>query len=259
MGGGTTVVKVRDANFDISGVGFNWSGYNDSTSSSGTQAVGTVTSNYKHTFLNALAGSYTISGNWEFRNETTVSSPNTTRFVSVNHAYGAKTLNTVFEIAAGSNVSLYGRTDGHMTVGIEYQSYDALPAKAINNGVITLESGKNLFGMTAMIEKYAYTSTSRRPLEESTLENKNKIIINSEDSIGIDFAQYTYSPTGRALTLYVGIGNIDINGQHNYGLRVPTVFDNQTNGTKYFDETLIDGSGGVIKVAGTENVGISLS
>ena len=259
VGGGTTVVKVRDANFDISGVGFNWSGYNDSTSSSGTQAVGTVTSNYKHTFLNALAGSYTISGNWEFRNETTVSSPNTTRFVSVNHAYGAKTLNTVFEIAAGSNVSLYGRTDGHMTVGIEYQSYDALPAKAINNGVITLESGKNLFGMTAMIEKYAYTSTSRRPLEESTLENKNKIIINSEDSIGIDFAQYTYSPTGRALTLYVGIGNIDINGQHNYGLRVPTVFDNQTNGTKYFDETLIDGSGGVIKVAGTENVGISLS
>ena len=259
VGGGTTVVKVRDANFDISGAGFNWNGYNDSTSSSGTQSVGTVSSNYKHTFLNALAGSYTISGNWEFRNETTVSSPNTTRFVSVNHAYGAKTLNTVFEITAGSNISLYGRTDGHMTVGIEYQSYDALPARAINNGVITLESGKNLFGMTAMIEKYAYTSTSRRPLEESTLENKNKIIINSEDSIGIDFAQYTYSPTGRALTLYVGIGNIDINGQHNYGLRVPTVFDNQANGTKYFDETLIDGSGGVIKVAGTENVGISLS
>ncbi|MDR2880201.1 MAG: transporter, partial [Fusobacteriales bacterium] len=57
----------------------------------------------------------------------------------------------------------------------------------------------------------------------------------------------------------MGIGNIDVNGQHNYGLRVPTVFDNQTNGTKYFDETLIDGSGGVIKVAGTENVGISLS
>ncbi len=259
VGGGTTVIKVRDANFDISGAGFNWNGYNDSTTASGTQGIGTVGSNYKHTFLNALAGSYTISGNWDFRNETTVSSPNTTRFVSVNHAYGAKTLNTVFEIAAGSNINLYGRTDGHMTVGIEYQSYDALPAKAINKGIITLQSGKNLFGMTAMIESYAYTSTVRQPLEGSTLENRNRIVINSEDSIGIDFAQYTYVATGRPLTLYVATGNIDINGQHNYGLRVPTVFDTQANGTNYFNETLIDGSGGVITVAGTENVGVSLS
>jgi hypothetical protein len=260
VGGGTTVIKVRNADFDISGVGFNWNGYNDSIiSASGTQNVGTVVSNYKHTFLNALAGSYTISGNWEFRNETTVASPNTTRFVSVNHAYGAKTLNTVFEIAAGSNVNLYGRADGHMTVGIEYQSYDALPAIAINNGVITLQSGKNLFGITAMIEKYAYTSTARRPLEESAIENRNRIIINSEDSIGIDFAQYSYSSGERPLTMYIGVGNIDINGQHNYGLRVPTVFDTQVNGPNYFNETLIDGSGGVITVAGTENVGVSLS
>ena len=163
-----------------------------------------------------------------------------------------------------------------MTVGIEYQSFDALPANVVNNGVITLKEGKNLFGMTIMIESYDtsscfYSSSGsptldascgtlvKKPLEESSIENKNKIVINSTESIGIDFAQYSYSPTGKPLTIYVGSGNIEVNGSKNYGIRVPGVFDTQVNGTEYFKETVIDGSGGTITVAGSENVGISLS
>jgi hypothetical protein len=114
------------------------------------------TNSYPYTFLNVLAGSSTLSGNWIYQNQTTGASPNTARFVSVNHAYGARHLNTEFHLAG--DTSIYGRSDGHMTVGIEYQAYDALSAKAIIDPgtTLTLESGKNLFGMTLMIESPYY-------------------------------------------------------------------------------------------------------
>ena len=299
--GTTTVTAIGTSQFSISGSGFNWSGYNDSTKKSGTAATGTYSmydNTYPYAFLNALAGSYTLSGNWEYKNQTTGASPNTTRFVSVNHAYGERHINSEFHL--DGNASLYGRSDGHMTVGIEYQSYDALNAKAIidSGSTLTLENGKNLFGMTLMIEKPYYrddytkipvdtkcTSGICRPMETlpiySTAENRGKIIINSQESIGIDFAKY-YVPSSdgsNPLTVYVKPGNIEINGSSNYGVRVPNIFDygnlgnayNLTsqlgtvtysgNGKEqnYYKETVIDGSGGMITVGGKQNVGISLS
>ena len=283
--GTTTITTLGSSQFSVAGSNFTWVGYNEPIKqATGTQtgqvAVGSYTMNgssFPYTFINALAGSYDVSGNWIFKNQTTnTTGSNTTRFASVNHAYGDRDKNTVFTINSGSNIDLYGRTDGFMTVGIEYQSFDALPANVVNNGVITLKEGKNLFGMTIMIESYDtsscfYSSSGsptldascgtlvKKPLEESSIENKNKIVINSTESIGIDFAQYSYSPTGKPLTIYVGSGNIEVNGSKNYGIRVPGVFDTQVNGTEYFKETVIDGSGGTITVAGSENVGISLS
>ena len=284
--GTTTITSLGTTQFSVGGSNFTWQGYNDGiTSLSGVVSTGTYTMNsssYPYTFLNALAGSYSINGNWEFRNQTTNPfvnnvNNNTARFISVNHAYGDRDKNTVFTIDNGTNIDLYGRTDGHLTVGIEYQSYDALPAKVINNGTITLKDGTNVFGMTIMIESYQYNSCLYRssssaahpdspciplvkvPLEESTVENRGKIVVNSSESIGIDFARYGYNDTGRPLTIYVGVGNIEINGSRNYGLRVPGVFEEYTNGKNYFNETVIDGSAGTITVGGIENVGVSLS
>ena len=200
LGGGTTVVKVRNNNYDISGAGFSWNGYNDGGSLSGTQGIGTVAIAYRQTFLNALAGSYTINGNWQFRDETTgTPTGNTARFVSVNHAYGARHLNTEFHLSG--NADIYGTTNGHMTVGIEHQSYDALSAKAIidSGSVLRLRDGENLFGMTLMIESPYYRNDftkipinttcgagTCRPMENlpiySTAENRGQIIIDSKKS-----------------------------------------------------------------------------
>ena len=301
ISGTTTVTSLGTSQFSITGSGFTWNGYNDSTTTSGTVTTGTYsmnTNSYPYTFLNVLAGSSTLSGNWIYRNQTTGASPNTARFVSVNHAYGARHLNTEFHLAG--DTSIYGRNDGHMTVGIEYQAYDALSAKAIidSGTTLTLESGKNLFGMTLMIESPYYrddftkipidttcASGICRPMENlpiySTAENRGKIVINSQESIGIDFAKYTVpsSDGSNPMAIYVKPGNIEINGSSNYGIRVPNIFDYgnlggaysrtsqlgtvvySSNGKEqnYFKETIIDGSGGMVTVGGSQNVGISLS
>ncbi|WP_147369684.1 autotransporter-associated N-terminal domain-containing protein, partial [Fusobacterium hwasookii] len=115
---------------------------------------------------------------------------------------------------------------------------------------------------------------------ESTLENKGTIKVNSIDSIGMDFAEYTFradlagtmyqsdnisgstpNPKGKlpaynnkgSLNIYARVGNIELNSedpdggvysgiQGSYGLRVPNIFKNADNSQVYYDETVIDGS-----------------
>ena len=115
---------------------------------------------------------------------------------------------------------------------------------------------------------------------ESTLENKGTIKVNSIDSIGMDFAEYTFradlvgtryqsdnisgatpNPTGKipaynnkgSLNIYARVGNIELNSedpdggvysgiQGSYGLRVPNIFKTADNSQVYYDETVIDGS-----------------
>ncbi|MDO5089093.1 MAG: autotransporter-associated N-terminal domain-containing protein, partial [Leptotrichiaceae bacterium] len=136
--------------------------------------------------------------------------------------------------------------------------------------------------------------TRRQAPWESTLENRGKIIVNAIDSIGMDFAQYTFTddltnykrnlnptasqaklPTGNpsynnkgSLNVYARVGNIEINSedpahipgiQGSYGLRVPNIFISYTNSHVYYDETVIDGTGGNINVNGSHNVGTSIS
>ncbi|MCP1226227.1 hypothetical protein [Sebaldella sp. S0638] len=266
MNGDKATIAITGTGYGlrVADASFNWYGHNDSSTNTGTVNIGAYSSNvgYFHAFLNALAGSYTLEGNWDFRNETTNAfvnnaSNNTVRFVSVNHAYHALNQTTVFRIDPDSIINLYGRSDGHMTVGVEFQFYQALPAQAINEGTINLQSGTSLFGMTAMIERDG-SSSGKRPLYESSLENRGKIVINSNESIGIDFAKYRFE-NQKELTIYVGLGNIEVNGEKNYGARVPQIWDEVANGKNYFKETVIDGAGGTIDVNGKENVGISLS
>ena len=115
---------------------------------------------------------------------------------------------------------------------------------------------------------------------ESTLENKGTIKVNSIDSIGMDFAEYTFradlagtmyqsdnisgstpNPKGKipaynnkgSLNIYARVGNIELNSedpdggvylgiQGSYGLRVPNIFKTANNSQVYYDETVIDGS-----------------
>ncbi len=116
---------------------------------------------------------------------------------------------------------------------------------------------------------------------ESTMENRGKIVINSINSIGIDFAEYTfiadlknyqsdnisgsirnpgnslpaYNDIG-SLNIYTRVGNIVLNNedpdvsvdpvysgtQGSYGLRVPNIFKTSPNSQIYYDETVIDGT-----------------
>ena len=115
---------------------------------------------------------------------------------------------------------------------------------------------------------------------ESTLENRGTIKVNSIDSIGMDFAEYTFradlagtmyqsdnisgstpNPKGKipaynnkgSLNIYARVGNIELNSedpdggvysgiQGSYGLRVPNIFKTADNSQVYYDETVIDGS-----------------
>ena len=281
-----TEIIVRDTSFSINNA-FNYQAYNDTSTLAGTSTNGVISTGGTsiQTFLNALAGSYTLSGNWTFKNETVnpqspgpVGSSNTLRFVSVNHAYGDADRKTKFELAG--NLNIYGRTSGnHMTVGIEHQAYGSLAAEAINSGIMTFISGKNIIGMTAMIENYndfgtiSHGNARYNHPEESTLENTGSIIIesNTSDSIGMDFAKYSFAPTISAspynnkgsLNIYAVPGNIVLKGQTSYGLRVPNIFDSGDPNAIYYDETIINGekqngNNGIV-VQGSNNVGVSIS
>ena len=310
VSGGVTTIGIADTATSVSGNSFTYGSWNDMYNASGTVASGTynTSSGLSHqAVLNALAGSYDVSGNWILKNLTVSPSSmglgksNTVRFISVNHAYGDYDKNTVFTLTG--NVNIFGRenqTDkipsgphigkAHMTVGIEHQSYGGLPAKAINKGIMTLErdnakgtvdglgnviSGTNLIGMTGMIENTndgansaptTNTTLRNENVWESTMENQGKIIINSRESIGIDFAEYYYSTPTRpeyygkfSQNLYTVPGNITVNGDSNYGLRVANIYKNQDIRGLYYDETVIDGGKGVIEVKGNQNVGVSIA
>ena len=108
--------------------------------------------------------------------------------------------------------------------------------------------------------------------EQSTLENTGSIVISNSvsDSIGMDFAQYSFAPTISAspyhnkgsLNIYAVPGNIVLNGSTSYGLRVPNIFNGgQDPNAIYYDETIINGekqNGMGIEVNGNNNVGVSI-
>ncbi|MDR2878295.1 MAG: transporter, partial [Fusobacteriales bacterium] len=292
-----TRITTYNSGWNSSGA-FDWYGSREWQTASGTYAGGTTgTGVYKYTFLNALADSFYIQGNWEFINGTTgTTTPpsgnvvGAARFVSVNHAFTSKGKTIVFNL--DGNLNIKGRADGkEITVGIEHQAFDALHAEAKNNAVMTLESGKYLVGFNLIIESEWRTgcyydnsgnstldsqctpSGKQRTQEstsiKSTAENNGKIVIKSEDSIGIDFGQYVYG--SQPLTIGVFPGDIEIEGKHNYGVRIPNVFSSVSD---YYRETLINGMTrntvtsagvsipshqGLIFVSGEENVGLSLS
>ena len=139
-----------------------------------------------------------------------------------------------------------------------------------------------------------YSDITYRPWA-SEMNNNGTINVKSVDSIGIDFSEFNFEPTaGRintgtlnttkqaawgnkgSLNTYVRVGDINVTSadpsaadatttRGSYGIRVPNIFNGRTPGKTvdtdaiYYDETIIDGKDGKVKLEGSHNAGISIS
>ena len=129
----------------------------------------------------------------------------------------------------------------------------------LNTGEIILASGNNVVGIMIDIERMV--DPDRIP--HKTI-NDGKIIINNQNSIGMDFGQYIYGYSG-VFKVDVSLGNIIVNGKNNYGARMKNIFVvPQTDAryatwSKYYDMvTVTSGTGKKITVNGEENVGMAI-
>ena len=153
----------------------------------------------------------------------------------------------------------------NVLVGIEHQiwaienNHPQSSSTLLNTGEIILASGNNVVGIMIDIERM------RNPdrLAHKTI-NDGKIIINNQNSIGMDFGQYIYAYDG-VFKVDVSLGNIIVNGKNNYGARMKNIFVvPQTDAryatwSKYYDMiTVTSGTGKKITVNGEENVGMAI-
>ena len=206
-----------------------------------TLSPGTVSSGQINSFFNDVQTNSVIhKGNYKITMNDQPSNYNMIIFSSIN-PYGGS--NHTYEFTG--NLSLNGHNNpvsNNVLIGFEQQllSY-AFTLK--NSGNINLDSGNNVIGIQI-------DSEGSHPTGNVVDNSGGKININSQNSIGIDFGYYAATP----LNTNIKIGNIDVNGSSNYGLRmrsysVPT----------YYDNVDVSGAGGMINVKGTKNVGFSIA
>ena len=117
-----------------------------------------------------------------------------------------------------------------------------------NAGDIILSAGNNVIGIMIDEENMDVSNGA----QHRTINN-GKIIINNENSIGIDFGQYG----NKLLLADISLGNITVNGMNNYGFRMQNIFDE--NVAHYDDVTISSGGDNKkIIVAGRNNVGLGV-
>ena len=234
--------------------------------------IGTLTNGSYNATMNAfysMVGDFntTMTGNYTVNN--TRSDGKTTIFISYN-PYEVNT--TTKSVTFNGTVTLNNSTNGgqNVLVGVEHQllgcnnggsfscstSIGNAPSifENLAGSQIVLNNGINMIGI--MVDSEGTQLTQR-----SETMNNGEIIMssNSSQSIGIDFGQYqsSLSQTSPANPyVIVRSGNITINGSNSYGVRVGDMFSSLPS---YYGDVEIDGSNGIIKVNGIENVGISLS
>jgi hypothetical protein len=157
-------------------------------------------------------------------------------------------------------LTLHGLTSaspgvGDVLIGVEHQTWDTNVnvgswSTFENTGTITLASGKQIIGIQIDVE----SSNTIRTHNNMTI-NSGKIVINSTESIGIDFGNYNSFVIQDDVT----IGDIEVNGTRNYGVRMKNLKDGHIANYDYYDDvTLTGGAGKKILVGGTENVGIGV-
>ena len=139
-------------------------------------------------------------------------------------------------------------------VGVEHQLWDSQDNKEgysnlVNEGDFILKSGYNVIGI--MFDSEALNEDGRTKKNNNTANNKGRIIIKNENSIGIDFGLYGVT---NWLPLDVTLGNIIVEGKNNYGFRMKNIGQN----TYYDDVTISGGTGKTITVAGENNVGLAI-
>ncbi len=170
---------------------------------------------------------------------------------------GAKTakFTGTLELNGSSKINPVTGTTYEILVGVEHQLWDSQDNRDgysifNNTGKITLNSGYNVIGI--MIDTEALNETGRTKHNNNQTKNTGVIIINNENSIGIDFGAYTAQTY---LPVDVEIGNIEVNGKNNYGYRMKNIF---TANNVYYDDVTVSGGAGKITVGGQKNVGLAI-
>ena len=154
-----------------------------------------------------------------------------------------------------------------VTIGVEHQLWSKRASgdwitegafSTFNNiGKITLASGNNLVGILIDVEQWGNNNKNDNTGVPHKTKNNGVIeITNAQNSIGIDYGQYSDCTFKSELT----VGNVIVGGKKNYGLRMADIFS--STDLAYFDRGTTIKSGGANKkilVQGEENVGVSIA
>ena len=223
------------------------------------------------TFINELRDhDSVISGEYEM---TDLGGGNRTKiFLSYNPAavggdYGGAYAPNDRTVTFDGKLTLHGITAPNNTnvlVGVEHQlwarhsrTHLQSSSNFLNKGDIILASGNNIVGI--MIDVEQMQDADRK---SHTTKNDGRIIINSQNSIGIDFGQYSFQEVTK---VDVTLGNIIVNGKNNYGARMKNIFTQHPSNPyyalymTYYDHVKVtSGAGKKITVNGEENVGMAI-
>ena len=230
------------------------------------------TTNKLNTFINDLRDhSAVISGEYEMTDLG--GTARTKTFISYNPAgvggeYGGQYAPNDRVSTFDGKLTLHGISapnNSNVLVGIEHQlwasngNHIGSSSTLLNKGEIILASGNNTIGIMVDIERM--TKPERKA--HKTI-NDGKIIINNQNSIGLDFGQYNWAYSG-VFKVDVTLGNIIVNGKNNYGARMKNIFVvppthslYPTWSTYYDMVTVTSGTGKKITVNGEENVGMAI-
>ena len=230
------------------------------------------TTNKLNTFINDLRDhSAVISGEYEMTDLG--GTARTKTFISYNPAgvggeYGGQYAPNDRVSTFDGKLTLHGipvTNNLNVLVGIEHQlwasngNHVGSSSTLLNKGEIVLASGNNTIGIMVDIERM--TKPERKA--HKTI-NDGKIIINNQNSIGLDFGQYNWAYSG-VFKVDVSLGDIIVNGKNNYGARMKNIFVVPPTHTlyptwsTYYDMvTVTSGTGKKITVNGEENVGMAI-
>ena len=230
------------------------------------------TTNKLNTFINDLRDhSAVISGEYEMTDLG--GTARTKTFISYNPAgvggeYGGQYAPNDRVSTFDGKLTLHGisaTNNLNVLVGIEHQlwasngNHIGSSSTLLNKGEIILASGNNTIGIMVDIERM--TKPERKA--HKTI-NDGKIIINNQNSIGLDFGQYNWAYSG-VFKVDVTLGNIIVNGKNNYGARMKNIFvvspthSLYPTWSTYYDRvTVTSGTGKKITVNGEENVGMAI-
>ena len=245
--------------------------------SAGTSLIPGTSSSQGVYFINDAADhSVTIKGDYDITRASDQGN-GTLYFVSLNPYKVGNNSSTdgVYDFAG--NLTLHGHNNassGNLLLGFEHQllangsgggeNYANVINGNVtsilkNTGTITLQDGYNLVGIQIDTEYTRGNDATHGFIKKPETINDGKIIINSKNSIGIDYGNYWSASPNTKLTL----GNIEVNGENNYGFRMKSYYNMKYGGTNptYYDLTEVTGggSGKKISVKGKKNVGISIA
>jgi len=255
--------------------GTTWTGTVRAKSTTTPTLSGDLTDGSTTTRLNAFINELrdhdsVISGEYEM---TDLGGANSTKiFLSYNPAavggdysptYAPNNRTVTFD----GKLTLHGITapnNINVLVGVEHQlwarhsrTHLQSSSNFLNKGEIILASGNNIVGI--MIDVEQMQDADRK---SHTTKNDGRIIINSQNSIGIDFGKYDFQEVTK---VDVTLGNIIVNGKNNYGARMKNIFTQHPSNPHYarfmtyYDYVKVNsGTGKKITVNGEENVGMAI-